>query len=95
MIWRFKIITKIILSRISFFRKLVESFGYFKLGNMDSFDYASKIFHFHLNEYKKIEKEGYESMLEIGPGKSIASALLGYAYGFKKIYLIDVGDFAI
>ena len=62
---------------------------------MDSFDYASKIFHFHLNEYKKIEKEGYESMLEIGPGKSIASALLGYAYGFKKIYLIDVGDFAI
>lgn len=33
-------------------------------------------------------------MLEIGPGNSIVSALFGYGSGFRKIYLIDVGNFA-
>ena len=32
-------------------------------------------------------------MLELGPGLSILSALLGYSAGLK-IYLIDVDDFA-
>ena len=33
-------------------------------------------------------------MLELSPGDSIASAIIGCAYGVKCAYLVDVGSFA-
>ena len=93
--WRIKIIAKIIITNIPLLRKLIELFGLFKLGNMKSFDYSIKIFDIHIKNYQFTDNKENGAMLELGPGLSINSALLGYSYGFKKIYLIDVGDFAI
>ncbi|MGF1743153.1 class I SAM-dependent methyltransferase [Vibrio profundum] len=61
---------------------------------MDSTDYPIKIFNLHL---KRAFPRGLTSnavILELGPGDSLASALLGYASGASLTYLVDVGSFA-
>ena len=94
MIWRLKIFLKILISNISFFNRFVKLFGLIKVGNMASFEYSLKIFNLHFKRFQKFASKEEVVMLEIGPGLSITSALLGYSAGFKKIYLVDVKDFA-
>ena len=92
--WLIKVFLKIIINKIPLLRKLFELFGVFKLGKMDSYFYANKIYKLHLNQYRQISTCKNKVMLEMGPGDSISTAIFGYASGFKKIFLIDVGNFA-
>ena len=84
MIWLIKFCIKIFISKIPFLSKFIHFLGLFKLGNMQSYNYAVKIFNIHFREFKKIDYAEYGAMLELGPGLSILSALLGYSAGFKK-----------
>ena len=92
--WAIKIIAKLIIARLPLPYSFWRSLSVFRHGSMDSTEYPVKIFNLHL---KRAFPDGLPSdavILELGPGDSLASALLGYASGASKTYLVDVGSFA-
>lgn len=92
--WVFKIIAKLIISRLALPYSFWRSLSLFRHGSMDSIDYPIKIFDLHI---KRAFPDGLPSgtvILELGPGDSLASALIGYARGASKAYLVDVDYFA-
>lgn len=92
--WALKIIAKLIFARLPVPYSFWRSLSIFRHGSMDSTDYPVKVFNLHL---KRAFPDGLPSqavILELGPGDSLASALMGYANGASKTYLVDVGSFA-
>jgi len=93
--WRMKIILKIILSRIPLSYKFWQKIGLFRHGKMLQAKYVESNF----NEYCTIAKLSHQDLkgktiLELGPGDSIGTALVASSYGLKTI-LIDVGNYAV
>lgn len=66
----------------------------FKHGKMASLAYPKKVFSLHRSIAEKYlgPLEGM-TILEMGTGDSVASALLANAAGADRCYMIDVGDF--
>jgi hypothetical protein len=94
MLWMIKLIIKIIISRLPIFYATWRKLGVFRHGQMDSCNYALKIFRLHMSRcYPKGLPSSF-TMLELGPGDSAASAIIGKAFGASKIYMVDIGDFA-
>lgn len=92
--WWLKIALKIFLSRIpinyNFWRRL----GIFRHGYMARPNYGFDVFKNHLRESGLNKDELHEKViLELGPGDSIATAIIAASYGAKAI-LVDVGKFA-
>jgi SAM-dependent methyltransferase len=92
--WRVKIAAKIVLSRLPFGYVVWQGLGLFRLGRMDNVDYALKIFQRHAGRAWPDGLPPDFVALEMGPGDSIATALIACAYGARKTYLADVGAFA-
>jgi Methyltransferase domain len=92
--WALKIIAKIFMSRLPLSYGHWQSLGLFRHGRMDSIGYSVKIFDLHLNRAFPDGLPPDAVILELGPGDSLASALLGYANGASLTYLVDVGEFA-
>lgn len=92
--WAFKIIVKLVLARLPISYRMLKTFGVFRHGSMDSTAYPIKIFRLHADRAYPAGLLPGMVILELGPGDSVASALLGYAYGARRTYLVDVGDFA-
>ena len=92
--WLIKILLKIFISRLPIPYSFWKKTGLFKHGKMDSCEYAIKIFdlHFHRAFPKKTPQN--LQILELGPGDSIASAIIGFAYGATCTFLVDVDYFA-
>ena len=93
--WWLKIILKIILARLpmnihTFWRRI----GMFRHGSMDKSSYAISNFH-ALLDYGEINSKQCQgkTILEVGPGDSIATGVIAANYGMQSI-LIDVGSFA-
>lgn len=93
--WWLKIILKMIMARLpmnmhTFWRKI----GIFRHGNMDIPLYAISNFHALLDfgEINSKQCEG-KTILEVGPGDSIATGVIAANYGMQSI-LVDVGSFA-
>ena len=94
MIWALKIISKVIFARLPVPYSFWRSMNLFRHGNMDSVEYAVKIFDLHA---KRAFPEGLPPkavILELGPGDSLTSALIGFGSGAATTYLVDVGPFA-
>lgn len=91
--WPLKIIIKLCLAPIPNRHKLMRQLGIFKHGAMDDVHYAHKIFQIHAKAAFGDEIPEGLTCLELGPGDSVLSALIANAYGFKKIYLSDAGDY--
>ena len=92
--WWFKITLKIILSRISIDYSFWRSLGIFRHGYMAQPNYGFDVFNNHLDKSGLNKDELYEKIiLELGPGDSIATAIIAASYGAKAI-LVDVGKFA-
>ena len=89
--WQVKIATKIVLSRLSMDYAFWARLGLFRHGKMDQASYAYGVFKQHYDLVKPAN--GFVS-LELGPGDTLASALLGRAFGGSASYLVDAGDFA-
>jgi SAM-dependent methyltransferase len=94
MLWSCKLAAKIALSNLglpySFWRHL----GFFRHGRMDTSSYALKIFRLHAQRaYPNGVPEGLR-MLELGPGDSVASALIAYSHKVNSTVLVDVAAFA-
>lgn len=66
--------------------------GLFRHGRMDA-SYAFSTFHRHYDRCRAAGLVDGFTMPELGPGESVASALLGAAYGASRSYLVDVGRY--
>lgn len=92
--WPFKIITKIVLARLPVPYQFWKKIGFFRHGKMDQSAYALKVFQGHIAKTFPNGLPAGFTFLELGPGDSIASALVAKSYGAKEITLVDVGDYA-
>jgi SAM-dependent methyltransferase len=92
--WALKIAVKLLASRLPLPYAFWRSIGIFRHGRMDRRDYAIKIFDLHMKRAFPLGLPQGATILELGPGDSVASALLGFASGAGRIFLADVGRFA-
>ncbi len=95
--WYIKIPIKVIIARIPLSHKTRNKLGIFKHGYMQDYSYALKVFTGHLTHAGLLEKEknSNKTVLELGPGESLFTALLAKSHGFERSLLVDVGDFAL
>jgi SAM-dependent methyltransferase len=72
-----------------------KKFGFFGHGQMNEINYASATFAFFFETYEKVLKKDFSgiSMLELGPGDSVANGVLAFQHGARHTVLVDVGDF--
>ena len=93
--WWGKIASKLVLSRLPVDYKYWRRLGLFKAGGMDNVKYAVNVFKSHADSVglNSIDKLAGKTILELGPGDSVASALIAKACGARTI-LVDVGPFA-
>ena len=92
--WLLKILIKIIISRLPIKYSFWKKIGVFRHGGMDNYEYSKKIFFGHLGDMKKYRKIEKPTILELGPGDGITSAIYSSVLNSPKIYLIDVKPFA-
>lgn len=92
--WALKITAKLLLARLPVPYTYWKAIGVFRHGGMDSSDYPLKIFRLHMDRAYPHGLPTGASILELGPGDSIASAIIGAAFGTRHAHLVDVGDFA-
>lgn len=92
--WALKIAAKIVLSRLPIPYAWWQSIGLFRHGRMDHAEYALKIFRLHSNRAYPQGLPPGATVLELGPGDSIASAIIAAAHGASQTWLVDAGDFA-
>ena len=95
MIWALKICAKLALSILPVPYRLWNSIGFFQHGLMDSIEYSVKIFKLHAKRAYPNGLPHNAVVLELGPGDSIASAVIARAHGVARSYLVDVGIFAV
>lgn len=94
MLWRLKLVIKIMAARLPLPYSFWQGLGLFRHGKMDTTEYALKIFEIHARRaYETIDLSG-RTILEIGPGDSLASAIIGRTYGAEGVILVDAGSFA-
>jgi len=95
--WYFKMGGKIVLSRIPLSHAAWNRIGIFKYGPMQDFEYAYGVFtnHLRMAGLEDIQNNATRTVLELGPGESLYSAVLAKAFGFRGSLLVDVGDFSL
>jgi SAM-dependent methyltransferase len=91
--WWTKITAKIVLSRLPLGYAVWKKLGLFRHGSMDQFGYVKQVFDRHAEVAGLAGRLEGSTILEFGPGDSIASAILGASYRARTI-LIDAGDYA-
>lgn len=93
--WYAKMAAKIAISRVPIAYSFKARLGVFRHGAMDQADYAYGVFkkHYDRSELSEAKRAGWVG-LELGPGDSLASAVIARAMGASKIYLVDVAAFA-
>jgi len=90
--WWAKIAAKVVLARLPVGGRTWQSLGLFSPGEMDDPDYALGVFDRH---YRAAGSPGPGfTFLELGPGDSLASAVIGRAYGAAGGWLVDAGAYA-
>jgi len=94
MLWRLKVLAKILLSRVPLGYTVFRRIGIFRHGAMDSAGYALKVFQTHFGRARERGLTAPFVALEIGPGDSVASAILARSVGASATWLVDVGNFA-
>ncbi len=93
--WALKIAGKLFLSRLPINYSIWRRVGIFQNGEMNQAEYALKIFSLHAERCFPNGLLPGITILELGPGDSIASAVIANAYGAEKTYLVDVGNYAV
>lgn len=93
--WWGRIAAKIVLSRLPGGYRRWGRWGVVRHGAMDDPAYAERIFRYHFDRVgSELPARGFVA-LELGPGDSVASALIARALGAARTYLVDGGDFAV
>lgn len=92
-IWWVVIAVKLLLAKMPISYHKWRSFGIFRHGEMLDLTYATNVFFKHYDRVRKSINGGFTT-LELGPGDSLASAVLSHAVGASSSVLLDVGKFA-
>jgi hypothetical protein len=92
--WKLKIAAKVVLTRLPVSYHQWRKIGIFRHGAMNRADYADGVLAQHLELAHGSQDLRGKSLLEVGPGDSLLSALGAFARGAKRIFLIDTGDYA-
>jgi SAM-dependent methyltransferase len=90
--WPAKIVGKIALSRLPIGYERWQRISLFKHGAMTDPAYALDVFDRHFRRLAD-PRPGFVA-LELGPGDSVASAVIAAAHGASRTILVDVGAFA-
>lgn len=90
--WWTRIAAKLILSRLPLGGKAWQSLGLFSPGFMLEPDYAITVFRHHFERAGR-PAAGFR-FLELGPGDSLASAIVAWAHGADGGWLVDAGAYA-
>lgn len=86
---------KIILSRLNLPYSFTKRLGFvFVHGQMNEFDYSNKIFNMHMSDMKKYVDVSDPTIMEIGCGDSVSTALYARMINAKEVFLVDVDSFA-
>ena len=91
--WWTKLGAKVVLSRLPAGYRAWERVGLFVHGAMDKPEYAWRVVSEHLG------RTGWTDftdrvVVELGPGDSLATALIARALGARQVWLIDAGPYA-
>lgn len=92
--WFAKIATKIVLSRLPIPYSSWRRLGLFRHGHMANIEYAYRVFRGHFDLAGMAARGAPFSMLELGPGDSVLSAVFARAHGASRSILVDVDSFA-
>jgi SAM-dependent methyltransferase len=92
--WWGKLGAKIVLSRLPVSYRTWAKVGIFKHGAMIDPRYALDVFQFHYRSADVASMRTRPVVLELGPGDSLLSAPIAYAFGTERSYLLDTGSFA-
>lgn len=93
--WWTKIGAKIVLSRVLPSYRMRKALGLFLHGNLDHNVAQHHAFVTNvLAQHARIAGSKATSLLELGPGNSLGTALFAAAEGVERTWLADVGDFA-
>lgn len=93
--WRLRIAAKLVLSRLPVGYGFWRQRNLFRHGKMDDPGYATRVFATHYRRYVEAggRPEGY-SVLELGPGDSLGTALIARAHRAAETILVDAVDAA-
>jgi hypothetical protein len=91
--WWAKIAAKLVLSRFSLSYCVWQKLDLFRHGCMDSPSYALGVFEAHVARAGLLDRLQNMTILEMGPGDSIATSIIAKCHGARAI-LLDVGHFA-
>lgn len=91
--WWSKIGAKLVLSRLPAAYGIWQRLGLFRHGYMDTAQYALGVFSSHVERAGLAGRLAGKTVLELGPGDSVATALIAKAFGARAI-LVDAGAFA-
>lgn len=94
MYWAIKVCAKLVLSRLPVSYATWKRLGLFQHGSMDSMEYAFNVFRHHLARAGVELPLAGQIVCELGPGDSLASALIARCAGAQHVFLVDVGPFA-
>lgn len=89
--WQAKLVTKLVLTHLPVPYAVWRRLSVFRWGRMDDPGFAVRSTLAHL---RAISPPTGFTMLELGPGDSIASALVARALGAERSYLVDAGQYA-
>jgi SAM-dependent methyltransferase len=92
--WWAKIGAKIILSRLPLKYSLWQKLGLFRHGKMDTVTYVQGVFDQHVQWARLSNQLKGKTVLELGPGDSIATVVIAACYGASAV-LVDSGDYAV
>lgn len=91
--WWFKVSAKLILSRLPIHYVVWQRLGLFRHGSMDLSEYAISVFDQHVARAGLKGSLRGKMVLELGPGDSVASAVVAATYGARAV-LVDTDRYA-
>jgi len=94
--WWLRIAGKLVLSRLPVPYAWWRWIGLFRHGRLaGDVERRSNGFAFHVGNYRQRDGAMPRSVVEIGPGDSVGTALFAKAAGAERIWLVDSGRFAV
>jgi len=92
--WWAKLAVKLAIARLPVHYTVARSLALAKHGGMDRPAWAYKTFRQHFDNADFHAKTGGFTLLEMGPGDSLFSALIAKSLGASAVWLVDVDSFA-
>ena len=91
--WWVKVLVKLVLARLPVRYGGWRTLGVFRHGSMLDADYAVNVFAGHYERTRTWLPTGF-SVLELGPGDSLATSVVAAAHGSARTLLVDTASFA-